>query len=68
MPLKVLELLISNNEQAEICLHQEQIVDVLSQILVFYGWRDSSVPREGADSIIRDTTRILATLMIRSEA
>ena len=41
-PLKVLELLVSNNEQARDSLEEARLVESLNEILVLNGWGDLS--------------------------
>ena len=70
-PLKVLELLVSNNEQAEICLRSGHLVKLLSQVLILHGWGEPKTLRVASSteaSIIINTVRILASLIIRPEA
>ena len=41
-PLKVLEILVCNNEQAESCLKtSSNLVQVLGQILIMHGWGET---------------------------
>ena len=70
-PLKVLEILVSNNEQAEICLRNGNLVKLLSQVLIMHGWGEPKTLRVASSteaSIITNTVRILASLIIRPEA
>ena len=69
-PLKVLELLVSNNEQARDSLEEAKLVESLNEILVLNGWGESSTQQasESSSTIILVTVRILATLMVREEA
>ena len=69
-PLRVLELLVSNNEQAENCLRGGNLVQLLSQVLILQGWGEPKPLRAATSteaSIILNTVRILAALMIRPE-
>ena len=74
-PLKVLEILVSNNEQAEICLFKttqsSNLVHLLGQILILHGWGDAKALRIAGQteaSVILNTVRVLASLLIRPAA
>lgn len=70
-PLRVLELLVSNDEQAESCLMRGNLVSLLSQVLILHGWGEPKTLRVASGleaSIVVNTLRILATLIIRPQA
>jgi len=66
-PLRILELLISNDEQAKESLDKGHIVETLSEILIMYGWGDKP-PQHNAAMVMKTSSRILTILMVRKEA
>lgn len=66
-PMQILELLICNNEQAVLALREARVVEALGQILVMFGWRPSKHKAE-AVTVLKDTARVLATVMVRADA
>ena len=70
-PLKVIELLIYNNEQAAMCLNDGRLIELLCQVLILTGWGNTKrllSEFRANPSVVLCTARILATVIIREDA